>query len=118
MPDENQCLFCRISKKQLPANIVAEADNWVAFTDIYPKAPIHILVIPKQHITSLAEAQSNDSELLGELLVAVADIAKEQGIDEDGYRTVINTRSHGGQEVDHLHIHILGGEQLGPIRSK
>lgn len=118
MQQEKACLFCRISSRQLEAEIVAEGDDWLAFNDIHPKAPVHILVIPKKHIASLAEAELEDSQVLGELLLAVADIAKDQEIDDDGYRTVINTRSHGGQEVDHLHVHLLGGEPLGPMRSQ
>lgn len=111
------CLFCRISSKQLPASILYENDDVVAFNDIHPKAKVHILVIPKKHITSLADMNPEDSQTLGAVMLAVKTVAEKQGIAEQGFRTIINTRSHGGQEVDHLHVHILGGENIGPMRN-
>lgn len=117
MPEENPCLFCRISNKSLTADILWENDSLIVFRDIHPKAKVHVLIVPKKHIVSLAEAGQEDSELLGQLLLAVQKSAKEVGIDDQGYRTIINTRAHGGQEVDHLHIHLLGGELLGPMIS-
>jgi len=113
----SNCLFCRISQRELSADVVWEDDQAIAFKDIHPKAPIHILVIPKKHIPSLAESNQEDSALLGHMLLSVKQVAEQQGISTDGYRVVINTRSHGGQEVDHLHLHILGGEPLGPMRA-
>ncbi len=115
---EDTCLFCRISKRLLPADIVEETDNAIVVKDIHPKAPVHVLIIPKKHIVSLAEATEDDIFLLGELLRLAATTAKKLDIDEKGYRTIINTRHHGGQEVDHLHIHVLGGEPLGPMRAE
>ncbi len=117
MPQNAQCLFCRISTKSLPADVVWEDDDVIAFKDIHPKAPVHVLVIPKKHITSLADVREEDQELLGKLLLTVKEVAEELGIEEDGYRTVINTRHHGGQDVDHIHVHLLGGEPLGPMRA-
>lgn len=114
---EDQCLFCRISAKDLAAEIVAEDDLAIAFNDIHPKAPTHILIIPKKHIASLADATDEDAELLGHLLRMTARVAVHAHLDE-GYRVIINTKHHGGQEVDHLHIHLLGGAALGPMVGK
>lgn len=92
-----------------------EDDDLIVFKDIHPKAPVHLLIVPKKHIASLAETSEEDSELLGKLLLAVGESARKVNIDTDGYRTIINTRHHGGQEVDHLHIHLLGGKPFGSI---
>ena len=113
-----ECLFCKISRKELSADVVWEDDDLIVFRDIHPKAPVHALIVPKKHIVSLAEAGESDQELLGSLLLAVAESARKLNIDQEGYRTIINTRHHGGQEVDHLHIHLLGGEPLGAMVSK
>jgi histidine triad (HIT) family protein len=118
MSQETKCLFCRISSGHLNADIVAKSDSAVAFKDIHPKAPIHVLVVPKEHISSLAEIGEEDKNLMGELMVLVGQVAKDLGLSDEGYRVIINTRHHGGQEVDHLHIHILGGEPIGPMRGK
>jgi len=95
----------------IPAKKIREDDQLLAFFDIEPKAPTHILVIPKKHITSLAHAQAGDAPLLGHLLEAAADIARDQGLSQ-GYRVVISTGPEGGQRVDHLHVHLLGGRQM------
>ena len=118
MEPQSQCLFCRISSKQLPADILWEDENVVVFNDIHPQAPTHLLVIPRQHIQSLADVEETNAETMGQLMVAVAKSAIMAGLTDQGWRTIINTRHHGGQEVDHLHIHILGGEPLGPMRCK
>ena len=104
------CLFCRIAKGEIPTTFVAETDEAVAFRDIDPKAPTHVLVIPRQHLTSLATAE--DEELLGQLLGLAARVARQEGISESGYRVVANTGADGGQSVDHLHFHVLGGRRL------
>ncbi|HUQ48611.1 MAG TPA: histidine triad nucleotide-binding protein [Gemmatimonadaceae bacterium] len=104
------CLFCRIVAKEIPATIVAETDNALAFRDIHPAAPTHILVIPRAHSDSLAHA--DDESLLGHLMAFAAKVAVQEGISESGYRTVVNTGAHGGQTVDHLHIHVLGGRRM------
>lgn len=104
------CLFCRIAKGEIPADIVMENDEAVAFRDISPKAPTHILVIPKKHVSSLDEA--DDSIDLGALMRAAAEAARKEGLVESGYRVVVNTGAHGGQTVDHLHLHLLGGRQM------
>lgn len=112
-----QCLFCRISRGDLPATVRHETDDLIVINDIHPKAPVHLLIIPKQHIPSLADASDADEALLGRLLLTARDMARDLKIDPQGYRVVINTRHHGGQEVDHLHVHLLGGEPLGPMRA-
>jgi histidine triad (HIT) family protein len=105
------CIFCKIVTGGIPSKKVREDDELVAFFDIEPKAPTHILIIPKKHIASLAHAQAGDAPLLGHLLEAAADIAREQGLSK-GYRVVISTGPEGGQTVDHVHIHLLGGRQM------
>jgi histidine triad (HIT) family protein len=105
------CIFCKIAAGDIPAKKVREDEQLLAFFDIEPKAPTHILIIPKKHIASLAQAQAGDAPLLGCLLEAAADIAREQGLSQ-GYRVVISTGPQGGQTVDHLHIHLLGGRQM------
>jgi histidine triad (HIT) family protein len=100
-------IFSKIIRRQIPADIVYEDDLALAFRDLYPQAPVHILIIPKQPIVSLAEAKASDATLLGHLLLVVKQIADREGLD-DGYRVVINTGNDGGQTVFHLHLHLLG----------
>lgn len=107
----NDCLFCRIVRGEIPATRVAETDDCIAFRDIDPKAPTHVLVIPRTHVASLAE--TDDPALVGKLALLAARIAKEEGIDARGYRTVINTGPDAGQTVFHIHLHLLGGRALG-----
>lgn len=103
------CLFCKIASGVIPASRVFEDDVCIAFNDISPQAPTHILIIPRQHIDSLDKAQTGDRDTLGQLLQAAANIARERGFADDGYRVVINTNADGGQTVFHLHVHLLGG---------
>jgi histidine triad (HIT) family protein len=103
------CLFCKIVAGEIPSAKIYEDEFCVAFNDINPQAPTHILIIPREHLDSLDKAQRSDKETLGHLLLAAAEIAREKNFAEDGYRTVINTNSDGGQTVFHLHIHLLGG---------
>jgi histidine triad (HIT) family protein len=105
------CLFCKIVTREIPAKIAYENEHVVAFHDIHPQSPVHVLIIPKIHLTSLAHSTDQDSALLGHCLRAVAAVAKEVGVDQKGYRTVINTGSDGGQTVHHLHLHLLAGRQ-------
>ncbi|MGB2692821.1 MAG: histidine triad nucleotide-binding protein [Thermodesulfobacteriota bacterium] len=105
-------IFKKIIDKEIPADIVYEDDLCLAFNDIDPKAPVHILIIPKKEIPSMAEVSQDDQGLLGHLLVIASQVAKEQGISDSGYRLVANTNNEGGQEVHHLHIHLLGGRQM------
>ena len=104
------CLFCRIVRGEIPAKRVAETEHCVAFRDIDPKAPVHVLVIPREHVASLDAA--TDPALVGRLALLAAEIARAEGIAERGYRTVINTNADAGQSVDHLHLHLLGGRKL------
>jgi len=107
------CIFCKMASREIPTNILYEDGLCMAFEDINPQAPIHLLIIPKKHITSLNDAGDDDRDLLGHLLGVVARVAKEKGIDGSGYRTIINTNAEAGQTVFHLHIHVLGGRRLG-----
>jgi histidine triad (HIT) family protein len=109
---QENCLFCKIAAGVIPSELVYEDDVCVAFNDISPQAPTHILVIPREHIASLDKAESNQKETLGHLLFSAAEIARGKGFAEDGYRVVLNTNSDGGQTVFHLHAHLLGGRQF------
>ena len=109
MPD---CLFCRMVAGDIPADVVHETDRVFAFRDINPQAPVHLLVIPREHVMSLNEAEGVDAGTLGHLLLVAARMAGEHGLAENGYRTVINTGADGGQSVFHLHVHVLGGRRL------
>ena len=106
------CIFCQVATHETHSKILYEDEQCVVFQDINPKAPVHVLVIPRKHITSLNEAQEEDKALLGHMLMVAGRMAREQGIDGTGYRTVINTNAEAGQTVFHLHIHILGGRIL------
>lgn len=107
---EEDCVFCKIVEGKLPSTKVYEDEEVLAFKDINPIAPIHILVIPKKHIKSLTEL--NDDELLAHIFKVIKKVAKEQGIEEKGYRVITNIGEDGGQAVKHLHFHILGGTKL------
>jgi histidine triad (HIT) family protein len=106
------CLFCRIAKKEIPAKIVYEDGKFLAFEDIRPQAPIHILLIPKVHFASLNDAPEGAEQLLGETLFRAREIAREKGIGTSGYRIVLNTARDSGQEVLHIHFHLLGGRRM------
>jgi Diadenosine tetraphosphate (Ap4A) hydrolase and other HIT family hydrolases len=107
------CPFCKIIAHELPATILYEDELAIAIQDLHPLTPVHVLVIPKQHIASLNEITPEQNALLGELLLTARKIAFAQGIGETGYRVVINTGAGGGQSVFHLHIHVLGGASMG-----
>ncbi len=104
------CLFCKIIHKEIPATIVYEDETLLAFKDIHPQAPIHQLIIPKLHIATLNDA--SDALLLGKMMQLASQLAKEQYIAEEGYRVVVNCNASGGQEVFHLHLHLLGSRQM------
>ena len=107
----DSCLFCRIVRREIPAKLVHEDEHTVAFRDIDPKAPTHILVIPKAHVASLNEA--TDAGMLGRLLLVARSLAESEGLSSDGYRAVVNTGPNAGQTVFHIHLHLLGGRKLG-----
>ena len=107
------CLFCKIIKGEIPSNKVYEDDEILAFKDINPAAPIHILVIPKKHITSMTHLKKEDAAIVGRIYEVINKIEEEQGVKEKGYRVIVNCGKDGGQEVMHLHFHLLAGKQLG-----
>ena len=109
---ETNCIFCKIANGEIPAKRLAESAQAIAFADLNPQAPTHLLIIPKQHLASLAHAADADSALLGELLTFAKNTATALGVAERGYRLVINTGHDGGQTVHHLHVHLLAGRQL------
>ncbi|HEX5438605.1 MAG TPA: histidine triad nucleotide-binding protein [Gemmatimonadaceae bacterium] len=105
------CLFCRVVRGEIPATTIAETEDCIAFRDINPQAPVHVLVIPREHVESLS--QTHDAAMVGRLALLAAQIAEREGIAESGYRTVINTNGDAGQTVPHLHLHLLGGRSMG-----
>ena len=109
----DDCLFCKIIKKEIPSDIVYEDNDVMAFRDIHPVAPIHVLVIPKKHISKVTELTENDGELLGKIYSAINIVVEKEGIKEKGFRIIINCGEDGGQAIGHLHFHILGGKKLG-----
>jgi histidine triad (HIT) family protein len=111
----SDCLFCRIVAGEVPATVVSETDRTLAFRDIAPKAPVHLLVIPKAHHPDLPALAEADPALAGEVLAAAAAAAKAEGLADAGHRIMFNTGRHGGQEVFHVHAHVLGGAPLGPM---
>ena len=106
----DSCLFCKIASGEIPSAKVAETDTAIAFRDIDPKAPTHVLIVPRIHVASLSE--TSDAGLLGVLLSLARDVARSEGLSDSGYRVVINNGSDGGQTVDHLHLHVLGGRHM------
>ena len=108
----SKTLFEKIAAREIPAAIVFEDDSVLAFRDIQPQAPIHVLIVPKKPIPRIAEAQADDQKLLGHLLLKAAEVAAKLGLDKSGYRLVINNGADGGETVPHLHCHILGGRHL------
>lgn len=110
----SNCLFCKIVRGEIPCRKVYEDDEVLAFHDINPVAPVHFMLIPKPHLASLADADESHAALLAKMLLLAPKLAKEQGLD-DGFRTVINTGKGGGQEVFHLHVHVIGGGNIPPM---
>jgi histidine triad (HIT) family protein len=106
------CLFCRIAAKQIDAKIVAEGDTWFAFRDINPQARTHVLVVPREHVPTTNDLGPEHETLVGQLVRAAAEIARAEGIDEEGYRLVINCNPGAGQSVFHIHLHVLGGRPM------
>lgn len=107
-----ECLFCRIARKEIPANIACEDDDYVAFHDISPQAPTHILIVPRTHIETLNDLGSEHRELIGGMFLVAQKLAAEAGIDSAGYRTVFNCNEGAGQSVWHVHLHLLGGRTM------
>jgi len=107
-----QCIFCRIADGEVPGDIVYEDEDYLAFRDAAPQAPVHVLIIPRTHITSVAELTEGQQELAGRLMLIAKKLAEKEGIAESGYRLVINCGPDGGQLVPHLHVHLIGGRKL------
>ena len=107
-----ECVFCKIVNKEISAKIVLENDLVLAFENIKPVHPVHVLIIPKKHIANIQEADAGDKEYLAQMMLAVSQIAKAKGVDESGYRLIVNHGKDSGISIDHLHIHLVGGEEL------
>lgn len=113
MPDNSACIFCRIIAGQIPSKIVFQNEQLIAIEDINPVAPVHILIIPREHIGSLNDVNHSHSEILSQIQITASQIAREMNIAQDGYRLINNCGEQGGQTVMHLHYHLLGGRQMG-----
>lgn len=111
----SDCIFCKIAAGEIPSAKVYEDEQVLAFNDINPQAPVHVLVIPKKHVASVNGLAAEDTEMLGRVFAAVQRVVQEKGVAESGYRVVTNTGKDSGQVVHHLHFHILGGQMLGPL---
>lgn len=107
------CLFCKIADGSIPSEVVHRDNDLVAFRDIRPQAPVHILIIPTRHIETVLDLKEEDDRLLGKMVMLANRLAKDEGIAEDGFRLVLNCKRHGGQEVYHIHLHLLGGRAMG-----
>ncbi|THF72773.1 histidine triad nucleotide-binding protein [Cohnella fermenti] len=112
------CIFCKIVEGSIPSRKVYEDEHVYAFEDIQPQAPVHLLVIPKKHIASMNEAEPEDAELLGRVLLAAKKVANDAGLAESGYRLINNIGKDSGQVVFHIHVHVLGGEKLGALNAQ
>lgn len=108
----NDCIFCRVVRGEIPAKIVRQDEHTVAFRDINPQAPTHVLVVPREHVSSIEAMDESHEALIGKLVGAAREIARREGVAESGYRLVINTGADGGQTVDHVHVHVLGGRSM------
>ena len=107
-----ECLFCKIAEKEIPSSIVYEDEKVVAFNDINPQAPVHVIVIPRKHIEKISDITVDDVDIIGRLVFVSKDIAKEKGISDSGYRLVFNCNKDAGQAVFHIHLHLLGGRKF------
>lgn len=112
MATRAECIFCRIADGSLPAAIVRQDEHTVAFRDLDPKAPVHVLVIPRRHIASINDVRDDDGTVLGALFIAARDVAASEGIADDGYRLVVNTGAAANQTVHHVHLHVIGGRTM------
>jgi histidine triad (HIT) family protein len=113
MSSSDDCLFCKILAGEIPADIIFESDNAIAFRDINPQAPTHVLIIPRRHVATINDLEEGDAALVGNLFLAAKKIAADEGIADAGYRVAMNCNEAAGQTVFHLHLHLLGGRQLG-----
>ncbi|MBI4812777.1 histidine triad nucleotide-binding protein [Candidatus Falkowbacteria bacterium] len=109
------CIFCKIANKRIPAEIVCEDEQILAFNDVHPIAPVHVLIIPKEHIPTIDDLKDEHQDLVGKMILAARNIARDLNISEDGYKLLFRVKHYGGQEVDHLHLHLIGGAPLAEI---
>jgi histidine triad (HIT) family protein len=112
---DSSCIFCRIAAREMPADILRESEHVMAFRDIAPQAPVHILLIPKEHLVSLSEIADRHGDVLADIVQAAAHLARTEGVDESGWRLISNVGPDAGQHVYHLHFHLLGGRPLGRL---
>lgn len=112
----SDCLFCNIADGGIPVERIYEDDDVLAFPDISPIAPVHVLIIPKRHYATTIDLSDKAPELCGAMMRAASEVARKKGIDKNGFRLILNTNAHGGQEVFHVHMHLLGGERIGRMR--
>lgn len=112
----SDCIFCKIASGEIPSKFVYESETVVAFNDIDPKAPVHVLIIPREHYATTLDMADKAPALYGDLFQAAAAVARKTGVDASGFRLMLNTNADGGQEVFHVHMHLLGGEPIGPMR--
>ena len=111
----SDCIFCKIAAGEIPAKVAFENDELIAFDDVSPRAPVHVLIIPKEHLSTMNDPGPEHEALLGRMMLTAARIAGERGVSEGGYRVLVNCNADGGQEVFHLHMHVIGGRRLGPM---
>lgn len=109
------CIFCKIAGGEIPAQVVLETDDVICFEDVNPQAPVHLLIVPKKHVTPRDESLIDDQQLIGKIYLCARQAAEQVGINQSGFRLISNTGKDAGQEVDHLHFHVLGGKGLGPL---
>jgi histidine triad (HIT) family protein len=114
-PAPADCIFCKIVRKELPAKVVHEDDRLLAFEDIHPHAPVHLLIIPKRHVASLLDVREEDGGLVGDIALLAARLARQRGVADSGFRFLTNVNRDSGQVVFHLHFHVIGGRKLGPM---
>ncbi|MCL4386874.1 MAG: histidine triad nucleotide-binding protein [Patescibacteria group bacterium] len=110
----NDCIFCKIVNKDIPSKIVYEDDSIIAFDDINPEAPVHVLIVTKKHLTGINGVEKGDKEVLGQMFLVAKKVAEIKGVKDSGYRFIINSGRNGHQLIKHLHMHLLGGRDLGP----
>ena len=114
----SDCIFCKIAGVEIPADLIYESEDVVAFADVSPQAPVHVVIIPRRHIATTLEMSDEAPELFGSMLKASSEVARKKGVDKSGFRLILNTNADGGQEIFHVHMHLMGGEQIGPLRSR
>jgi len=114
----SDCIFCKIAGGEIPADLIYESEDVVAFADVSPQAPVHVVIIPRRHIATTLEMSDEAPVLFGSMLKASSEIARKKGVDKSGFRLILNTNADGGQEIFHVHMHLMGGEQIGPLRSR